>query len=149
MFAIGHDLLPDAKNDFYEWHNREHIPERLGIPGFNRGRRYIAVRGICHVLYSNGVGQGGHADPALQGGARFPRGGGAPVVRTGAARCRLPARRGRCAPVPRSRRCPTSKAGIALFMRFSTSAVYALQHQRVSAGRRRLGARPARCGGAS
>ncbi|MES2957679.1 MAG: hypothetical protein V4792_05790 [Pseudomonadota bacterium] len=104
VVAIWHDLLPAAKGEFYEWHNREHMPERLGISGFNRGRRYIAVRGapeyfnlyeadspdvlrgpdylqrlntptawtrqvvtsfravargICRVLYSGGVGQGG------------------------------------------------------------------------------------------
>jgi hypothetical protein len=43
--AIWHDLLPDAKDDFYEWHNREHMPERVGIPGFRRGRRYVAISG--------------------------------------------------------------------------------------------------------
>jgi len=43
--AIWHDLLPEAKSDFYEWHNREHMPERVGIPGFRRGRRYIALSG--------------------------------------------------------------------------------------------------------
>jgi catechol 2,3-dioxygenase-like lactoylglutathione lyase family enzyme len=45
VVAIWHDLLPEAKDDFYEWHNREHMPERVGIPGFRRGRRYIAVEG--------------------------------------------------------------------------------------------------------
>ena len=45
VVAIWHDLVPDAKLDFYEWHNREHMPERVGIPGFRRGRRYIAVSG--------------------------------------------------------------------------------------------------------
>ena len=43
--AIWHDLAPEAKADFYEWHNREHMPERVGIPGFRRGRRYIAISG--------------------------------------------------------------------------------------------------------
>lgn len=43
--CIWHDLLPDALDDFYEWHNREHMPERVGIPGFRRGRRYIAIEG--------------------------------------------------------------------------------------------------------
>lgn len=43
--AIWHDLLPEAKPNFYEWHNREHMPERAGIPGFRRGRRYIALVG--------------------------------------------------------------------------------------------------------
>ena len=45
VVAIWHDLLPEAKGDFYEWHNREHMPERVGIPGFRRGRRYIATAG--------------------------------------------------------------------------------------------------------
>jgi hypothetical protein len=43
--AIWHDLAPEAKDDFYEWHNREHMPERAGIPGFLRGRRYRAIEG--------------------------------------------------------------------------------------------------------
>ena len=41
--AIWHDLLPAGRDDFHEWHNREHMPERVAIPGFRRGRRYIAV----------------------------------------------------------------------------------------------------------
>ena len=45
VVAIWHDLLPEAKSDFYEWHNREHMPERVGIPGFQRGRRYIVQSG--------------------------------------------------------------------------------------------------------
>jgi hypothetical protein len=42
VVAIWHDLLPEARDEFYEWHNREHMPERVGIPGFRRGRRYVA-----------------------------------------------------------------------------------------------------------
>lgn len=45
VVAIWHDLLPEAKEDFQEWHNREHMPERVGIPGFRRGRRYVALTG--------------------------------------------------------------------------------------------------------
>jgi hypothetical protein len=45
VVAIWHDLLPEATDEFYEWHGREHMPERLGIPGFRRGRRYIALDG--------------------------------------------------------------------------------------------------------
>jgi hypothetical protein len=43
--CIWHDLLPEARDDFHQWHNREHMPERVGIPGFGRGRRYVAVAG--------------------------------------------------------------------------------------------------------
>jgi hypothetical protein len=45
VVAIWHDLLPEARDDFHEWHNREHMPERVGIPGFCRGRRYVAISG--------------------------------------------------------------------------------------------------------
>ena len=45
VVTIWHDLLPEAKDDFNEWHNREHMPERVGISGFRRGRRYVAVSG--------------------------------------------------------------------------------------------------------
>jgi len=43
--CIWHDLLPEARDDFHQWHNREHMPERVGIPGFRRGRRYVAITG--------------------------------------------------------------------------------------------------------
>jgi len=45
VVAIWHDLVPEARDDFHEWHNREHMPERVGIPGFRRGRRYVAISG--------------------------------------------------------------------------------------------------------
>ena len=37
----------------YELHNREQMPERVGIPGFGRGRRYIAKHGTPEffILY--------------------------------------------------------------------------------------------------
>ena len=43
--CIWHDIAPEATDEFYQWHNREHLPERVGIPGFLRGRRYIAIAG--------------------------------------------------------------------------------------------------------
>ncbi len=43
--AIWHDIAPEGLATFYEWHNREHMPERLAVPGFRRGRRYIRVGG--------------------------------------------------------------------------------------------------------
>lgn len=40
--AIWHDLAPEGRDEFYAWHGTEHMPERVGIPGFLRGRRYVA-----------------------------------------------------------------------------------------------------------
>ena len=45
VIAIWQDLAPEARQDYYEWHNRQHVPERLSIPGFRRARRFIAVSG--------------------------------------------------------------------------------------------------------
>jgi hypothetical protein len=45
VVAIWNDIEPDARAEFYEWHNREHMPERVSVPGFLRGRRLIAERG--------------------------------------------------------------------------------------------------------
>jgi hypothetical protein len=41
--AIWHDIVPEGRDMFYAWHGQEHMPERLGIPGFLRGRRYIGI----------------------------------------------------------------------------------------------------------
>ena len=43
--TIWHNVPPEARADYFEWHNREHMPERVGIPGFLRGRRYAALTG--------------------------------------------------------------------------------------------------------
>lgn len=43
--AIWHDIAADARNEFYAWHGHEHMPERAGIAGFLRGRRYVAIQG--------------------------------------------------------------------------------------------------------
>jgi len=43
VVAIWNGIAPEGRAEFYEWHLHEHIPERVGIPGFKRGRRYIAA----------------------------------------------------------------------------------------------------------
>lgn len=41
--AIWHDIAPEGRAQFYDWHGSEHMPERVAIPGFRRGRRYVAI----------------------------------------------------------------------------------------------------------
>lgn len=41
--VIWHDIAEGAEADFHEWHSAEHLAERVGLPGFNRGRRCVAV----------------------------------------------------------------------------------------------------------
>jgi len=41
--AIWNDIADAGRAQFYDWHLHEHMPERVGIPGFVRGRRYRAA----------------------------------------------------------------------------------------------------------
>ena len=50
LVAIWNDIKPELREDFFEWHPREHMVERLGIPGFLRGRRYAAIDGGVEFL---------------------------------------------------------------------------------------------------
>ena len=43
--AIWHDIAPEGRDAFYAWHGHEHMPERAAVPGFLRGRRYVAIAG--------------------------------------------------------------------------------------------------------
>ena len=45
IVAIWNDILPELRAEFIHWHDREHIPERVAIPGFRRGRRFDAIQG--------------------------------------------------------------------------------------------------------
>lgn len=43
--AIWHNVDRETQPDYNHWHVHEHVPERVGIPGFLRGRRYVAIEG--------------------------------------------------------------------------------------------------------
>ena len=51
MLAIWNGITAAAEDEFVRWHVREHIPERVGLTGFLRGRRYVADSG--HPKYFN------------------------------------------------------------------------------------------------
>jgi hypothetical protein len=42
VLAIWTTVKPEAEAEFYDWFINEHMPERIGIPGFRRSRRYRA-----------------------------------------------------------------------------------------------------------
>jgi hypothetical protein len=42
---LGFDIEEAAIGEHDDWHTHEHLPERLSIPGFLRGTRWISVRG--------------------------------------------------------------------------------------------------------
>lgn len=52
------NVAPTARPNFLAWHSREHMPERLSLPGFLRARRYQAVDAqrdyfICYEVDSH------------------------------------------------------------------------------------------------
>ena len=51
--AMWWDVAPEVRAEWEEWHTVEHMPERLAIPGFLRGTRWIAESGqpSYFVLY--------------------------------------------------------------------------------------------------
>ncbi len=50
IVSIWHDITDEGRDEFYWWHIHEHMPERVGIPGFLRGRRYIAEEGTPEIF---------------------------------------------------------------------------------------------------
>ena len=47
---VWNDIAPELRDEFFEWHPRQHMPERLALPGFLRGRRCIAVDATVEFL---------------------------------------------------------------------------------------------------
>ena len=45
VLAIWNDIAPGGDAEFDHWQTSEHIPERVAVPGFLRGRRYTALMG--------------------------------------------------------------------------------------------------------
>jgi hypothetical protein len=45
MLVVFSDADAADESDLNEWYNREHIDERVAMPGFRRARRYVAVTG--------------------------------------------------------------------------------------------------------
>lgn len=50
FLAIWHDIEDGAHEEYIEWHTREHMPERLSIPGFKTGKRLHAPAAARYVF---------------------------------------------------------------------------------------------------
>ncbi|MFO1415198.1 MAG: hypothetical protein U1F10_15105 [Burkholderiales bacterium] len=56
--ATWHDVADGAHDEFREWHTREWMPARAGIPGVRRVRRYTAIGGspeFCTLLEADSL----------------------------------------------------------------------------------------------
>jgi hypothetical protein len=54
FLANWHDIDPAFEPEWHRWHTFEHMPERVSIPGFLAGRRYMntnAARQTCFTMY--------------------------------------------------------------------------------------------------
>lgn len=54
FLAIWHDIERGQEGEFERWHTQEHMPERIGIPGFLQARRYVdwsRPKHGCFTLY--------------------------------------------------------------------------------------------------
>jgi len=38
-------IIPDKEEDYNQWHSKEHMPERISLPGFIRGYRAMGIEG--------------------------------------------------------------------------------------------------------
>jgi hypothetical protein len=47
---LSFDVEQEAIAEHDDWHTHEHLPERLSIPGFVRGTRWVALRGQPRYL---------------------------------------------------------------------------------------------------
>lgn len=45
MLTVYADIPADVEDDFNQWYNQQHIPERLALAGFQRAIRYEALKG--------------------------------------------------------------------------------------------------------
>lgn len=58
MALLGNGMLitftevpGDVESEYNEWYNREHIDERVFMPGFKRARRYVDADGTARIKY--------------------------------------------------------------------------------------------------
>ena len=48
VLAVWCDIDPERDAEFNDWCTHQHLPERVGIPGFIRGRRWAIPKGTKH-----------------------------------------------------------------------------------------------------
>jgi len=52
ILAIWNDCAPGGYDHFERWYIREHLQERVGVPGFRFGRRYETVSGADRRFFA-------------------------------------------------------------------------------------------------
>lgn len=52
ILAVFNDCAPEGREHYETWYNREHLPERVGTPGFRFGRRYALATGGDRAFFT-------------------------------------------------------------------------------------------------
>jgi hypothetical protein len=52
FLAIWHDIKAEGEPEYNLWHTREHMPERLAVPGFEVGRRWVDWSLVKHRYFT-------------------------------------------------------------------------------------------------
>jgi hypothetical protein len=60
FLGIWHNLKPGFEREFDRWHTYEHMPERVGVPGFRQGRRYMNWKLASHICFT--MYEGAHTE---------------------------------------------------------------------------------------
>ncbi len=50
MLVVWTNVAAEGEADFNAWYTREHVADRVGVPGFRNGARYAALRGDPRYL---------------------------------------------------------------------------------------------------
>jgi hypothetical protein len=50
VLGVWNEVDPAIEDSFNDWYVREHIPERVSVPGMLRGRRYRALGGVPRYM---------------------------------------------------------------------------------------------------
>lgn len=60
FLGIWHNLKPGFEREFDRWHTIEHMPERVGVPGFRVARRYMNWKLASHACFT--MYEGAHTE---------------------------------------------------------------------------------------
>jgi hypothetical protein len=52
ILAVWNDCDPMRQAEYEDWYRNEHLPERVGVPGFRFGRRYEAIGGASPRFFT-------------------------------------------------------------------------------------------------
>ena len=78
LLFTAFDFSTAHEDEFHDWYDREHIPERLGVPGFLNAQRWIRRGGsgsACGDVRPGERAVSGHRRPILRSAATTRRSG--------------------------------------------------------------------------